>query len=330
MDASTFSRFLTQIAQLSRSQCAQVLALLQPVVNQGQVVDLIEKAVTGQLHCPRCQGNSLYRHGAKHGLQRFRCRACGRTFNSLTGTPLARLRHKDKWLAYADCLLDSRTVRKAASCVEVAKNTSMRWRHRFLARTKEDRPGSLSGIAEADETFLLESQKGARDMTRPARKRGGHASKRGMSHEQVGILVGRDRSGATHDFVTGRGPLTSSQLKQHLQPVLASDALLVTEGHQVYRSFARQTGISHASVNLHVNLRVKLHVNLHASERGGGAIHVQNVNAYHSRFHTWLKAFNGVATRYLPNYLGWRWAIDQQRIHSPATLLSAAIGVFHI
>ena len=317
MDASTFSKFLTQIAQLSRSQCAQVLALLQPVVNQGQVVDLIEKAVTGQLHCPRCQGNSLYRHGAKHGLQRFRCRACGRTFNSLTGTPLARLRHKDKWLAYADCLLDSRTVRKAASCVEVAKNTSMRWRHRFLARTKEDRPGSLSGIAEADETFLLESQKGARDMTRPARKRGGHASKRGMSHEQVCILVGRDRSGATHDFVTGRGPLTASQLKQHLQPVLASDALLVTDGHQAYRSFARQAGISHQ------------YVNLRSGERVRGAIHVQNVNGYHSRFHTWLTAFNGVATRYLPNYLGWRWAIDQQRIHSPATLLRAAIGVFH-
>jgi transposase-like protein len=317
MDASTFSRFLSQIAQLSRAQCVQVLALLQPVVNQGQVVDLIENAVVAKLSCPRCHGNSLYRHGAKHGLQRFRCRACGRTFNSLTGTPLARLRHKDKWLAYAGCMLDSRTVRKAASIVEVAKNTSMRWRHRFLTRTKDDRPVCLSGIAEADETFLLESQKGARDMTRSPRKRGGHASKRGISHEQVCILVGRDRSGATHDFVTGRGHVTASQLKRDLQPVLASDALLVTDGHLAYRTFARQAGISHE------------YIKLRAGERVRGAIHVQNVNAYHSRFHTWLKAFHGVATRYLPNYLGWRWAIDQQRIHCPATLLRAAIGVFH-
>ena len=59
------------------------------------------------------------------------------------------------------------------------------------------------------------------------------------------------------------------------------------------------------------------------------AIHVQNVNGYHSRFHTWLSKFNGVATRYLPNYLGWRWAIDQERIRSPETLLKAAIGVFN-
>ena len=317
MDACTFALFLTRISELTRSQGAHVLALLQPVVNQGRVADIIETAVAGQLHCPRCQGSSLYRHGVRNGLQRFRCRACGRTFNSLTGTPLARLRHKDKWLDYADCLLDSRSVRKAASRVEVAKNTSMRWRHRFLARTKDDRPPCLSGIAEADETFLLESHKGARNLERPARKRGGSASKRGLSHEQVCILVTRDRSGATHDFVTGRGPLTARQLARHLPPVLATDTLLVTDGNHAYRTFARQAGISHD------------YVNLRAGERVRGAIHVQNVNAYHSRFHTWLKIFNGVATRYLPNYLGWRWAIDQGRVQSPQTLLRAAIGVFN-
>ncbi len=47
------------------------------------------------------------------------------------------------------------------------------------------------------------------------------------------------------------------------------------------------------------------------------------------RFHGWLRPFRGVATRYLPNYLGWRWAIDQERIRSPETFLEAAIGVFH-
>jgi hypothetical protein len=40
------------------------------------------------------------RHGFANDLQRFRCCDCGRTFNDLTGTPLARLRHKAKWLAY--------------------------------------------------------------------------------------------------------------------------------------------------------------------------------------------------------------------------------------
>jgi hypothetical protein len=35
-----------------------------------------------------------------------------------------------------------------------------------------------------------------------------------------------------------------------------------------------------------------------------------NVNAYHSRLKQWLNRFNGVATKNLPNYLGWRRALE--------------------
>jgi transposase-like protein len=317
MDACAFDSFLSQITDLSFAQCTRVLSLLKEAVGKARAAAIIEAAVAHKLSCPLCRGTRLYRHGQANGLQRFRCRGCGRTFNALTGTPLARLRHKAKWLGYLDNLLASRSVRKAAQTIEVAKNTSMRWRHRFLHTTKADRPACLSGIAEADETFLLESRKGARKMDRPARKRGGKASKRGISSQQVCILVTRDRSGKTCDFVTGLGPVTKAQLHLHLPPVLAADTLLVTDANQAYRAFAREARISHAFVNL----RAGEHVN--------GAIHVQNVNSYHSRFHDWLRPFRGVATHYLPNYLGWRWAIDQQRIDSPETLLKAAIGVFN-
>jgi transposase-like protein len=317
VEACAFDSYLTQIAKLTRAQCTGLLALLKPAVDQGRAAAIIEAAAAPGLCCPRCQGQQLYRHGSKSGLQRFRCRACGRTFNSLTGTPLARLRHKEKWLDFGDCMLDSRTVRKAAARVGVDKNTSLRWRHRFLMATKTDRPACLNGIAEADETFLLESQKGARNLQRTARKRGGKASKRGISKEQVCILVARDRSGNTVDFVTGQGPVTVAQLKKHLRPVLAPDTLLVTDANKAYQAFARQESISHEYVNVSVGERVR------------GAVHVQNVNGYHSRFHKWLRRFNGVATRYLPNYLGWQWAIDQERIRAPETLLRAAIGVFN-
>jgi transposase-like protein len=321
MDACSFDSFLSRISPLSRRQCAHALAVLKASVDQVSAVTVLEAASADNRHCPHCRGTSLYRHGAANGLQRFRCRACGRTFNCLTGTPLARLRHKAKWLDYLDCMLDSRTVRKAAAKVAIAKNTSMRWRHRFLSATKADRPACLNGIAEADETFLLESQKGSRTMNRPARKRGGKASKRGISHEQVCILVARDRSGHTWDFVTGRGPVTKAQLHRHLPPILTPDTLLVTDANQAYRAFAKEAGVAHDFVNVSAGQRV--------ARQASGAIHVQNVNGYHSRFHGWLLGFRGVATRYLPNYLGWRWAIDQQRIDSSETFLKAAIGVFN-
>lgn len=316
MDVRTFENFLTLLADLSMRQRDKVLALLGPSSSWKRAADVIEKAAAANLTCPRCRATNYHLHGHSNGLQRFRCTSCGRTFNSLTGTPLARLRHKAKWLDYLDNVLITRTVRAAAAAVGVHKNTSFRWRHRFLTVTKTDRPPYLSGIAEADEIYFLESEKGARHLNREPRRRGGAASKRGISDEQVCVLVTRDRTGQTRDFVTGKGPVTKVQLHRCLPPVLDEDILLVTDSNASYRYFAKEAGISHQTVNLRKGVRVK------------GAIHVQNVNAYHSRFRDWLSKFHGVATHYLPNYLGWRWAIDKRRINSPETLLRASIGVF--
>ena len=99
--------------------------------------------------------------------------------------------------------------------------------------------------------------------------------------------------------------------------MLERDVLLVTDGHVAYRHYAHAAGIHHEFVNVS------------AGERVRGAVHVQNVNAYHSRLRAWLHQFRGVATRYLGNYCGWRWAIDLQRINSPAAMLRSAIRAFN-
>lgn len=57
-----------------------------------------------------------------------------------------------------------------------------RWRHRFLKAVAET-PETLKGIIEADETHLPKRHKGSRNLGRPPRKRGGTASKPGVSSE---------------------------------------------------------------------------------------------------------------------------------------------------
>jgi len=313
-----FDQLLDQLGQLSRAQLARLAQAAQTLARSGQAAEVIESARLPGLSCPRCHGAEFYRHGHANGLQRFRCRACGRTFNALSGTPLARLRLKDKWLAYCKSMLDpAATVRRTADQVGVHRNTSFRWRHRMLALPVLDRQTPLGGIVEADEMYILESCKGARKLARPARRRGGRAARRGISSEQVCVLVARDRSGRTHDAITGMGPVTAAQLTIHLAPVLGPDVLLVTDSHAAYRRFTGEHGISHEAVNVR------------AGQRARGALHVQNVNAYHSRLRAWLHHFRGVATRYLGNYCGWRWAIDGKRINSQEAFLRAAVGVFH-
>jgi transposase-like protein len=314
VDPGKFTQFIEQAATLMLRQRGDLAACLNRASLREQTCALIES--TWRKMYPHCSSGRLQRHGKAHGLQRYRCADCARSCNALTGTPLARLRQRGKWLPYLDSMLQSNTVRRAATLVGVHKNTSFRWRHRFLTQTKHDRIRPLAGITEADETYLLESQKGSRQLNRPARGRGGSARRRGISHEHDCILVARDRSGRTVDFVTGRAPLRHAHLQRCLAPVVDTDILLVTDGHPAYRVFARASGISHHAVNLSAGVRV------------AGEMHVQNVNAYHGRFNQWLHGFHGVASRYLPNYLGWQWAIDGGRIDSPEMLLRSALGVF--
>jgi transposase-like protein len=316
MIAEEFNELLSSLRGLGHHQRNLAKATLNQQTDLAETLEVIEARFELNPACPHCAGIRLSRYGSASGLQRYSCKSCRKTFNALTGTPLARLRHKPKWLSYLAALAESKTVRKSAADAGVHRNTSFRWRHRFLSGISLDRPATLEGITEADETYLLESDKGKRNLSRSPRKRGGCATLPGISNQQICILVVRDRSGHTLDFVTGNGPLTKASLTDALKPVLATDALLVSDGNPSYRAFCRTERISHEAVNLSQGQRVR------------GAYHIQNINAYHSRFKLWLDRFHGVATHYLPHYLGWRRVFEQHPKPSPQWLLNAALGNF--
>ncbi len=103
----------------------------------------------------------------------MRCRACGKTSNLLTGTPLVHLRKRQQRRRYVQALIEGVSVRQAAQCCSVDKNTAFLWRHCFLKAAATHRAEHEGGIAGADETFFLESFKGQRELPRPARKRAG-------------------------------------------------------------------------------------------------------------------------------------------------------------
>jgi transposase-like protein len=298
--------------QLSAGDLARLREWIAGIAHPAECIALIEQAAA-ERPCPHCGCARKHRCGQASGLQRFRCLHCRRSHNALTGTPLARLRKKECWLSYLQCVLESRTVRDTARVVKVHRTTSFRWRHRFVPGAMRDRPKTLSAIVEADETYRLESQKGARNLTRPPRKRGGVAKQRGINREHDCLLLARDRSGRTLDFHTGRGQVTVAQLNKCLTPVLPADGLLISDGAMAYRHYAAQAGITHEAVNVP------------AGERARGAIHIQNVNSWHSRFKGWLVRFRGVASRYLINYSGWQRVLDDRRLTAPAHLLCAVV-----
>ena len=95
--------------------------------------------------------------------------------------------------------------------------------------------------------------------------------------------------------------------------MLAPGSLLISDSAAAYRAFAREHGITHEAVNLRAGVRAR------------GAIHLNHVNGWHSRFKRWLARFHGVASRYLIHYSGWRRVLDARCLTTPAQLLAAAI-----
>ena len=199
-----WKKLVLQVSKLTLGQRGKLQGALERHGAEAQVVALIDGAREVAPACPHCQASRVVRNGQANGLQRYKCRACTHTFNALTGTPLSGLHQRGKWLAHTQALSQGLSIPRVAERLEVAWSTAFRWRHRFLQLPSQRQASALRGIAEADESYFLESSKGQRALLRQARRRGGKASQRGVSKEQVSVLMVRDRAGATANILVAR------------------------------------------------------------------------------------------------------------------------------
>ena len=128
-----------------------------PIVEEKPEPELLSKVgrdrIAG-LGCPHCGDFAIGAWGRANGMPRYRCKACRKTFTPLTGTPLSGLHYKDRWIDQARALICGESIAKAAERCAIDHTTAFRWRHRFLSALNQDKPKSLSGIVEADETLI--------------------------------------------------------------------------------------------------------------------------------------------------------------------------------
>lgn len=336
MNAKEFSVWLSAIAGMSSSERDEALKALSKAGAAGSVAEPSSEASSAKgskrgrredalgtsghervesRGCPHCAGHEIVGWGRSHGLSRFRCKSCGRTFNTLTKTPLAHLRKKERWVGHAEAMIEGKSLAKTAEVCGVHPTTAFRWRHRFLGSPAADKPRTLNGIVEADETFILESFKGRRsDLPREARKRGGLARHPGLHQDNIPILVARDRKGATFDAVLPQ--VDSAAIGAALTGVITPENHLVCDGGRALAAFARKA-------------KIPLHTVAAPGKPTAEAphLHINNVNAYHGRLKQWLARFNGVATKNLPSYLGWRRALEAWGDQlAPHTWIKGAMG----
>jgi transposase-like protein len=303
MRTERFKAVLESVASLTEAQLDQLVEAVEQRRVRTKALRILETARDAS-RCLHCGSTTVVKNGHSCGLQRYRCRACKRTFNATTGTPLAGLHSKERFFQQGDCLAKGLTVRQAAEELGVATSTAFRLRHRFLTAVVAHQPTQVSGLLEADETYFRHSQKGTRGLARKPRGRGGKTEARESREDLVPVLVGQLR-GSHHIVDRVLTAMTADQATDALKSVVGPDTLLCTDGSGAFRKAAATLGVTAKSIAVSYDGRVL-----------EGVYHVQTVNNYHERLKGWVNgSLRGVATKYMPNYLAWmrtwEWFKDQ-------------------
>ncbi len=108
-----FKEILENLDDCNIDQFRKIQEKVNLIESQNSLAIKLEPSID-ELVCPYCKDKHFQKWGKRNDLQRYRCKSCLKTFNGLTGTPLAKLKIKDIWLDYAECLKGSLSIRAAA------------------------------------------------------------------------------------------------------------------------------------------------------------------------------------------------------------------------
>ncbi len=160
----------------------------------------------------------------------------------------------------------------------------------------------MDTICQMHDKWLFHKKSTVFTMPRKAHKRGVKGSysskdekrKRGISKEQVCVLCAMDRTGNLITELICKGRMKHTDLERLFDGRIEDEAILCTDSHKSYIQFAQNLGIELQQIK--------------RGKHKEGIYHIQHINAFHSKLKKWMDRFNGVATKYLANYMYWfKW-----------------------
>ncbi|MDR1220971.1 MAG: transposase [Treponema sp.] len=164
----------------------------------------------------------------------------------------------------------------------------MRHKAFFCLEQEKERHGvALSGILEADETYLLESLKGKTmpdGYWREARKHKAVSVKQGISDEYICVCAAVERGGKAYSRATGRGISCKEGILAAFLEKIKSGALMVCDGTKSYGVLEERQVCSTAAT-------------------GPEGFHkINEANGYHRFIKERNQRARGFATKYLNRY----------------------------
>jgi transposase-like protein len=249
---------------------------------------LNNRGFSDNIVCPDCHNNIIIKNGKSKGKQRFICKTCGKNFNSLTNTPMSKSHKPEKWPLFIDCVIRGLSLRAAAAEIGVSYVTLFYWRHKLMKALKSTEDNSLTGDVEADDIFLAYSDKGSRKISgrKPNKTSGKYYIGQG---KKVFLLVAADHSG--HLFLEASASRNSyiDLIYDSLDGLVNKSAVFCSNYKTFYAFFAKKKGIKQHFIVTRCT-RTEAH-------------NIDLANGYRRKVEIWLDRFQGVASKYLNNYL---------------------------
>ena len=287
----------TALLSLSAEERASLLAEIENETNlHSTILGKRREALNNKIgNCPHCNSKKYRKHGIDKESQRYFCNSCKRTFTEYTGTWLAGIHKKELVGDYLKLMEQELSLDKIRDQLGINKKTAFDWRHKVLSGLENVDKGGFKGVTESDDTFFLQSSKGRKLEDRSPRKRGGPASKKGISNEQVAVIVTADRDTELDLTVARFGRIKKMDIERAIGQRVSGETILCSDSHVSYKGFAIDNEIEHHAIRADLKQYVKQKI-----------YHVQHVNAIDSRLKKWIEyQFGGVSTKYLQKYLNW-------------------------
>lgn len=301
----TFKTVYNEIGNLNSSElksiAERIFKLLQQV-EDSVAEDFNESPIAT---CRKCESSQIAKFGKdKNGKQRYKCRSCGCTF---TGTSFSAFAHShcapDVWKKYIPLLLSRCSLEKCASECGISVRTAFLWRHKILGLLQKDQENRfMNGIVEADDMFFSISYKGNHTkskkfvMPREAFKRG--TDNTGTSGSKACVMCAVERKGHVYGEVLGVGAANCDMLSYAFGSRLLEDTIVVADKAHSTKKYFDSTNIELVQTAAH-----SISKKQSSPPEIKGVYHLQNINNLHRRFRTFMRNYNGVATKYLNNYV---------------------------
>lgn len=278
--------------KVGENKSETVRNLPKACADEDAAVEFVERLRwEGKPSCPRCGDSDVYRMMSPKNKKRVKyyrwnCHACVRQFSVRTGTIMEDSRVPMRHWCFA--YWQAASNKKGVSAKQIQRQTGLSYKsalfllHRIRYGMIDDNPPKLTGIIEADETYI-----GGK------KRRKGTIKDRGK-HKKIPVFAAAERGGEVRTKAMKR--VTVKTVRRELERMVEKGQCLNTDEAPVYKQVGR--------VHFQIHEAVMHKIKEYARQGHNGLVTTNSVESFFALVKRSLHGiYHSVSKKHLPSYL---------------------------